>query len=114
MGMFDGDVRDVFHTAFSGFYIDATLTRVTETVDDAGDIVEASVDEPIKCHQNPANEMSVGEYAEADIELIILQSGVSGVSTDDLVTFEGVRYAIKKTTRDPMNIYFKVWGKRVG
>ena len=114
MGMFDGDVQAAFYTAFSGLYIDGTLTRVTETVDNAGDIVTASVDEAIKCHQNPANEASVGDYAEADIELIILQSGVSGVSTDDLVTFEGVQYAIKKTTRDPMNIYFKVWGKRIG
>ena len=97
MSLLDGGIRDIFGTAFGSIYLDATLIKVVRTEATNGDITQTPTSYPVKAHAPALTEAYRSQYGytDKDIDIIVLQAGVSVVpNTDDKITYKGVDYTI--------------------
>lgn len=113
MALLDGDQQEFFYNAFVGNYLDGMLTKIEKNLATDGDVSDTRTDHPVKLHRNPIGEIARQEFADIDICLIILRYQIPDITTNDEVTFENIRYAVRRTESDPAAIYWKVWGERV-
>jgi hypothetical protein len=105
MGILDGDVAALFHSAFSDMYLDATLHSGTgdPIYDDDGNITGYNGgDTPAKCQVDAATDaMRRAEgFAEGDVRVIILAQGLPDVTDDHQITVKGARYLLAGPSLD--------------
>lgn len=102
MSLLDGDIRELFGSAFGSIYEDGTLTKMTRTHATNGDITETPADHAIKCHAPALTEYYRAQngYSDKELDIIVLQSGVPVVpNTDDEIVYMGVRYTVSSEAK---------------
>lgn len=115
MGLLDGGIRGLFGAAFSGFYLDGTLVRVTLVPDGQGGGTTTEATDPIKVQTDACTEAMRKQagYTSRDVRLLILQSGVPGDRIDtDCRVIDGLgdEYEVAWVTADPANSYWECRG----
>jgi hypothetical protein len=113
MGLLDGDIAELFGQVFGDLvYLDATLHRTVKTAAADGDVTSVPTDIACKAQFDEVTEKmrAASGYADTDVAIIILQSGISpAVNTDDEITIEGNRYLIRgPIDSDPARSYWFV------
>ncbi len=116
MGLLDGGLASVFASAFSSFYLDATLHRSTITPDGRGGGTTGFADSAVKAQLDSTTQAQQGAdgYVDTDQRILVLASGLAPITTDDEITIEGVRWAIESVSRDPAGAYFDLRGRKSG
>lgn len=114
MGLLDGGLASVFASAFSGFYLDATLHRATITDDGRGGGSAAFDDVPCKAQLDKTIERTVDGVVDTFQRILVLQAGLGEITTDDEITVKGVRWAIADVGTDPVDAYFDLAGRKSG
>jgi hypothetical protein len=114
MGLLDGGLASVFASAFSTFYLDATLHRSTITDDGRGGGSVAFEDEAVKAQlDSTSHAMREAEgYVEGDQRIFVLASGLAAISTDDEITIGEQRWMIQSVATDPAGAYFELRGRK--
>jgi hypothetical protein len=116
MALLDGDVAEFFSSAFSGFYLDATLHRPAFTDDGAGGGSTTWADEAVKVQPEATTQAmrdSPG-YVDTDRRFLMLAHGVAEPTTDCELTLAGQRWAIANWSRDPAGAYYDLHGRKAG
>ena len=107
MGLLDGGIASIFHSAFSGLYLDATHHAGTgEPVYDANGNITGYLggDQACKAQVDAATDaMRRAEgYAEGDARIIVLAQGLTGgIDSDHEITVRGQKYRILSAELDP-------------
>lgn len=114
MGLLDGGLAQIFHSAFSGIFLDGTLYRSTQTDDGAGGGTETfAAGEPVRASLDKAT-MAMREspsFVDTDHRIIVLAAGVAEISTDDEITVKGKRWMIASVTTDPATAAYELHGR---
>lgn len=118
MGLLDGGIEAIFGAAFSAFYLDGTLHRdgTDPIYDSEGNITgyAGGADLPCKAQVDGvtyAMRQSEG-YAEGDVRIIILSSGLSvELTTDFQVAISGKRWMVASVERDAANSHWVCRGR---
>lgn len=113
MSLLEAEIQSLFGQVFGGIYLDGTITRVTLVDDGFGGLTENSATEPCKVQRDACTENQRLEqgYSPSDVRLLILQSGVDLIDTNDRVTVLGIEYALGPIiTQDPARSYFECRG----
>lgn len=112
--MLDGAVQAIFGAAFSGFYLDGTITRVTRTDDGAGDFSETTQTEPCKYQIDALTDQQRQEqgYTARDVRIFVLQSGMSLRPSpgNRVTTHRGEFVVAPNVTEDPAGAYWQIRG----
>lgn len=116
MGLLDGDIAEIFHSAFSGIYLDAQLHRPTLTFNSTGGGTETfpASGEPVKAmfaRTTEAMRTSDG-YVDTDQRILVLSHGITAIDTDCEITLGGQRWSIANVSQDPARSYFDLHGRR--
>lgn len=115
MGLLDGGLASVFASAFSGFYLDASLHRATMTPDGKGGGTTGwAAPEAVKAQLDSTTQAMQGAdgYVDSDQRILVLASGLAPITTDDEITVDGNRWAIESVSRDPAGAYFDLRGRK--
>lgn len=114
MGLLDGDLAGIFHSAFAGVYLDATLHRRTTTPDGKGGGTVAFVDEAVKAQLDRATEAmrSSEGYQETDVRIIVLAHGIDPIDSDCQLTVSGQRWSIANVAKDPADAAYELHGRK--
>ena len=112
--LLDGGLQGVFADAFSGLYLDGTLTLVSYADDGAGDLTQSGISEPVKLQVDEVTERQKIEegYTSRDVRILILQRGVSDrPKPGSQVSAKGVVYSVGPIiTEDPAATYWQIRG----
>lgn len=111
MPLLDGDLAGLFGSAFSVFYLDATLHKVTSTDDGSGGYAVATVDYPIKAMIEAMSDKAraASGLPLTAVDMSLLRRGMSiAVALDDLVTVSGQTYRIIRVETDPAGAAWSV------
>jgi len=105
MGLLDGDISALFSAAFSGMYLDGTLTAGTgdPTYSTDGTITGySSSSTAIKVQIDTATEAMrrADGFAEGDVRIIILADGIGDVTSDNGATIGGKAYRLLSADLD--------------
>ncbi len=106
MGLLDGGLASVFASAFSSFYLDATLHRFSAADDGEGGGAVTYADEPVKAQldRQPQQVAAIGQ------RILVLASGVAAIKPNDQITLGGTRYSFASVDRDPAGAYYDLLG----
>lgn len=115
MGLLDGGIQALFGAAFSGLYLDGTLTRLSITEDGQGGGSTTTSSQPCKVQTDACTQAMREQpgYTSTDVRLLILQAGITGgkIDTDCQVTDgTGRAYKIAWVGQDPAQSYFECRG----
>lgn len=115
MGLLDGDIAQLFGDVFGGIYLPATLVKRTVVKGAGGKLTTVDNSYPCRIQADSCTQAmrDAANYADTDIRLLILQSGLAvTVDTDCVVT--GVRghdWSIAgPINQDPAASYFECRG----
>lgn len=117
MSLLDGGLASVFASAFTPFYLDASLHRAIVNEDgEGGGSIGFADPETVKAQLDSTTQAQQGSdgYGDSDQRILVLASGVATISTDDEITLAGVRWAIASVTRDPAGAYYDLRGRKSG
>lgn len=117
MALLDGDLAAMFGTAFSGFYLDASLHRKIAAADNgAGGGSGSGFADPeaVKAQLDAATQAmrAADSYVDTDMRIIVLASGVDPITADDEITVGAVRWSIASVAQDPAGAYYDLHGRR--
>ena len=110
-----------FASVFSAIYDDGTLHVPTRSEGNDGDVTVTFTGDdgqpagtPIKGQVNQLTEAmrQAAGYTATQQQLIVLQAGVTRVSTDYEITLGGVRWKIAAVEADPLNSHWILRGER--
>lgn len=115
MGLLDGDIADLFGTAFGSFYLAGTISTVTYTDDGSGSLTRVTASAvACKVQRDACTERQKLEdgYTAKDVRLIVLQSGAGATpQPGDRLTVAGTTYTLGPTiTQDPAASYWECRG----
>lgn len=118
MGLLDGALATAFSSAFSGFYLDATLYRATDGDDGSGGGVGNGFDSgtPVKAQLDSTTQAmrdSPG-YVDTDQRIIVLAAGVDPIDTDCEIFVAGKMWSIASVAQDPAKAYYELRGRLAG
>lgn len=117
MGLLNGQIAEAFAGIFGGVYLDGTLYRAVDFVDDGkGGGTDGGFDagSPVKVQVDSASYgMRTAEgYVEGDVRILMLAHNVATPSTDDEIAAGGARYQIESVATDPAGSYFELRGRK--
>lgn len=114
MSLLDGGIRDVFGSVFGAIYEDATLVAVTRTESTDGDITVTTANHAVKAHA-PSRSAAYREaagFADDEVEIILLQAGMTVVPTTDMrLTYKGRGYSITRVDGDGAHSQWRLRAK---
>ena len=113
MSLLDAEIQSLFGDVFGTIYLDGTITRVTLVDDGFGGLTETTTTTAAKIQRDACTENQRLEqgYSASDVRLLILQSGVDQINTNDRVTVLGVEYQLGPViTQDPARSYYECRG----
>jgi hypothetical protein len=114
VGLLDGGLAQIFNSAFSGIFLDATLYRSTLTGDGAGGGSQTfAAGEPVKASLDAAT-MKMREsqrYIETDVRILVLANGMEPIGTDDEIEVKGQRWSIASVATDPATAAYELHGQ---
>lgn len=119
MGLLDGGIEAIFGAAFGGLYLDGTLhagtgapiydaqRRITGYTDPGDVACKVQVDSASEAMRRTEG------FAEGDVRLIILSTGLSAdITSDHEVTARSVRYRLLSADRDAAASHWICRGRR--
>lgn len=119
MGLLDGGLAQIFHGAFAGLFLDASLYRPGGSGDDGAgggsgngfgdpESVKASLDSATDAMRQAEG------YVETDVRILVLAHGVTRPTTDCEITIRGTRYGIRSVGTDPAQAAWELHGRLAG
>ena len=117
VGLLDGGIAAIFGAAFGGFYLDATLWRLTPYSYDTGGTAVGGAWSPMPCKaQLEAATWAMRQaegFTTADQRILVLTATLAvRPSTDDEITVGGQRWLIESVAQDPAASYWELRGRR--
>lgn len=119
MGLLDGGLAQIFHGAFAGLFLDATLHRPQASTDDGAGGGEGNGfadPESVKASLDAATEAmrSTEGYVDTDVRILLLAHGVTRPTSDCEITIRNVRYGIRTVATDPAQAAWELHGRLAG
>jgi hypothetical protein len=114
MGLLDGGLAQIFHSAFSGIFLDGWLHRSQLTDDGVGGGSESFASpEAVKASLDAMTEAMRQQqgYVETDQRILVLAHGVDKPTTDDEITVKGKRWMIEYVGTDPATAAYELRGR---
>ncbi|TCM21479.1 hypothetical protein EDF56_101143 [Novosphingobium sp. PhB165] len=118
MGLLNGGIASVFHSVFSGIYLDGTLHAGTgEPIYGPGSVITgySGGDSDIKVQTDATGDAvrdDVG-FAEGDVTLIILALNVPQITSDHEVTDGyGEKFSIQRASLDAARSHWVCRGRK--
>lgn len=113
MGLLDGGLQRIFHGAFAGIFLNATLHRYTKIDDGKGGGSSTFNPVPVKASLDLVNErMRASEgYTDKDVRILMLAFNVPEPTTDDEITVKGQRWSIASVGTDPATAAYEMRGR---
>lgn len=117
MGLLNGQLAQIFAGAFAAFYLDGTLYRAAEFVDDekgGGSGTGFASGEPVKVQIDQATEAmrQADGFIQGDVRILMLAHGVAAPNTDAEIAAGGARYMIESVATDPAGSYYELRGRK--
>ena len=114
MGLLDNDLQNVFTSVFAPLLLDVTITNVTQTYADNGDVSSATETAAAKgmVEEYSAFTRAQAGIPDTDVKLIILQKDVDLTPTlDSTITIRGVTYSVQRIEQDPAQASWTIQGR---
>lgn len=117
MSLLDGGIAAIFGAAFGGLYLSGTLHRgLGEPIYDLeGNITGygGGADVAVKLQVDAVTySMRQAEgYAEGDVRIIVLSSGIPAITTDHEITARAIKYKIASVDVDPAASHYICRGR---
>ena len=114
MGLLDNDLQNVFTSVFAPLLLDVTITNVSQTVADNGDVNSTTTTAASKgmVEEYGAFTRAQAGIPDTDVKLIVLQGGVAITpTTDSEITIRGVTYSVQRIEQDPAQAAWTIQGR---
>lgn len=116
MGLLNGSLAAAFAGVFGALYLDGSLYRAVDFVDDGkggGSDPGFEPAQAVKVQIDSATQAMIASdgYVAGDVRILMLAHGVAAPSTDDEIA-AGARYMIESVGTDPAGSYYELRGRK--